>query len=50
MLNDKEEVGTDKLGFKSGYREYFKDKIIKANHQEGLTLENIEYLYRLASK
>lgn len=50
MLNDKEEISADKFWFKSGYREYFKEKVIKANHRAGLTPENIEYLYRLASK
>lgn len=50
MLNDKEEISADKFWFKSGYREYFKEKVIKANHRAGLTPENIEYLYQLASK
>ena len=50
MFNDQEEVGSDKFDSESDCREYFKDKIIKANRREGITPENIEYLYSLAPK
>lgn len=50
MKADQEDISPDKFCFKSGYREYFKDKIIKANLREGITPENIEYLYQMAAK
>ncbi len=50
MKNDQEDIASNRFLLKSGFREYFKDKIIKANRREGITPENIEYLYSLAPK
>ncbi len=50
MKDDQEDIASNRFLLKSGYREYFKDKIIKANRREGITPEKIKYLYQLAPK